>query len=94
MNLSTTTIAVTTTHPNAGYGHCIPYDSFSYVASPGTHDVDIENDKDNEKAKLIHRAHAMMPLIPSVRKYNPTVQLDRFAFLVYSLTTNVFQRCE
>ena len=84
MNLSTTTIAVTTTHPNAGHGHCIPYDSFSYVASPGTHDVDIENDKDNEKAKLTHRAHAMMPLIPSVGKYNPYVDLCRSSILTHN----------
>jgi hypothetical protein len=82
MNLPDTTVAVTTTHSNAG--HCVPYDSFSYVASPGIKDVDIENDKDNEQAKLTHHAHAMMPLIPSVRKYNPT----RSLFFSYSFFTS------
>ena len=54
----------TTTTTNAA--HCVPYDSFSYVAIPGTDAVDIEKDKDNDKAKLTHHAHSMMPLIPSV----------------------------
>ena len=63
--LPATILADKTTTSNAA--HCVPYDSFGYVSIPGTVDVDIEKDKDNDKAKLTHRAHSMMPLIPSVR---------------------------
>ena len=46
----TTTIDTTTTTTTVG-ARCVPFHSFSYVASPGNQDVDIEKDNENDKDK-------------------------------------------